>query len=495
MATRNHPAIQFQGALRRNSKKQSSPWFVIWGFNSFYSVVILTCFLLLASLFDDVDAPAYHHNTMVEMHSSSYNSKNYNGLTITQGNKFGSQSQRHDNYGASINNRFQLTAAHNTSVIHPKIAYAVTLTSCGNAFNQTTADPNAVTFQIAEGAAVLAHSIRRASLGGTLRGRYDYELVALYHPDAQACVGVLEELGFRLIPRNVFVKVEEIEGEFLRQTIETSGCCGEKELIKMEAYTLLEYPLVLILDLDCLIFQPLDFLFDYMLHNIPLLSDDLQWPQKTLPQKPSLLYTLDYAMVSPSRKIKPMQGGFLLIRPNLNVYEEMRSILKKGDYRRSGGWAGKTGKYWGGHTIQGLLPYYYLLLHGGGENATAVELNRCIYNNMAPNPKTVDGLCFVKDQEPCRDCRQQPIATVRSTHFTVCQKPWHCQRSQDRPQCRNFHHEWFRIRSEMEQSWGRSGLGSSGKWSDSKHFFGYCTRRGSRGYEPIQRPYGSLPSA
>ena len=449
-----------------NRKNQVHAWHIRWIWQIFHYTVYLTSFLLLASLWDEADAPD-HHGDMEDIVLNSPR-----GTT------------------ASTSSRSNRSSSNDP----PKIAYAVSLTGCGGAFNQTTADPNARSFQIAEGAAVLAHSIHRASsrdASSGLGGRYDYELVAIYHPDAEPCVGILRELGYRLIRRDVFVEVEEIQGDFLRETIRSSGCCGEKELIKMEAYALLEYPLVLIVDLDCLIFKPLDTLFDYMLHNIAPPPVHLQRPNNALPSNVSLLYTLDYAVVSPARKIKPIQGGFLLIRPDMEVYEELRSIMKEGDYRKKGGWAGKTGKYWGGHTVQGLLPYYYLVVQS---RHPAVEVNRCIYNNMVPKARTGEGVCF-SQEEPCQDCQQQPLDTILSTHFTNCEKPWHCQRQIGGAKlCRAFHHAWFKLRAEMEKSWGRAGHGSAPKWADYDHFFGYCQSRGSKGYKAIEKPYG-LPTA
>lgn len=48
-------------------------------------------------------------------------------------------------------------------------------------------------------------------------------------------------------------------------------------------------------------------------------------------------------------------------------------------------------------TIQGLLPWYYEYLHPN----QAVELNRCVYNNMADNPTTDEAIQDVA-QGRCR---------------------------------------------------------------------------------------------
>ena len=48
-----------------------------------------------------------------------------------------------------------------------------------------------------------------------------------------------------------------------------------------------------------------------------------------------------------------MQGGFLIVRPDLVVFENMKMIVKKGDFRPGSGWGGTgAGSFWGGQTIQ-----------------------------------------------------------------------------------------------------------------------------------------------
>ena len=58
-------------------------------------------------------------------------------------------------------------------------------------------------------------------------------------------------------------------------------------------------------------------------------------------------------MASPTHKHAPVQGGFLVVRPDLDVYKEYVSIIKKGDFRQGGGWGGQVGSFYGGMTIQG----------------------------------------------------------------------------------------------------------------------------------------------
>ncbi|KAL7574217.1 hypothetical protein ACA910_012474 [Epithemia clementina (nom. ined.)] len=365
------------------------------------------------------------------------------------------------------------------------VAFAVSVTGCG-------ADP------ITEGAAVLKHSIHLASVHGTAGGTYDYKMFAIYHPSAESCTLPLADLGYTLLKRDVFVKVVDIKGDYLRQKISDNGCCGDKELIKLEAYTLTDFPVVVHLDLDVLVLKPMDEIFDWMI-NPPEekpSSEVIMWPDLPWPSTVNAFFTMDYNMVNPHSKYKPVQGGFLVLRPSMDVYEKFRSIVKEGDFRQSGGWGGKVGPFYGSMTFQGLIPYYYNYLHPG----QSVELSRCIYNQMCDNPRTgrtindiVQGDCRIGTEE-CEDCRSRPIEDVVTTHFTLCQKPWLClDHSEDKIQarlCRKLTAAWYRIRSDLEASWGRSATGP-GKFHNEV-FYGFCRTSGKPGYVPIEQPYSKL---
>lgn len=242
-----------------------------------------------------------------------------------------------------------------------QIAFVVTITSCSG--------HKGIPFEIVEGAAVLRYSIAQNLL------RYDFEMYAFYHPDAVDCASTLQELGYTVQARDTPVAVEDIQSDIVRERIVKNGCCGEKELIKLEAFTLSEHQVVVLMDLDVLVMKPMDHLFDFILDSSKVPSrDDLLWREnQTIPETINLLYTTDYAMVSPGRPVKPTQGGFVILRPNRTIYDEYVQIVTKGDFRDKdgAGWGGKTGKFWGAMTFQGLIPYYFQILHPGH----AVELN------------------------------------------------------------------------------------------------------------------------
>ena len=46
-------------------------------------------------------------------------------------------------------------------------------------------------------------------------------------------------------------------------------------------------------------------------------------------------------MARPGAKHSPMQGGFLVVRPDLDVYKEFVGIVKKGDFQQGSGWGGQ----------------------------------------------------------------------------------------------------------------------------------------------------------
>ena len=164
------------------------------------------------------------------------------------------------------------------------IGWAVTITGCGK-------DP------ITEGAAILKHAINLQSVHGKLGGRYDYKMYAIYHPDGYECASTLVDLGYTLVERQTPVAVKDIQGDFLRQNIEKNGCCGEKELVKLEAYTLIDHPIVVHLDLDVLVLKPMDALFDWMLSSNPNSHDTsnvpIMWPELPKPSQVNAFFTRD----------------------------------------------------------------------------------------------------------------------------------------------------------------------------------------------------------
>ena len=273
--------------------------------------------------------------------------------------------------------------------------------------------------------------------------------------------------------------------DILRRKIHDDGCCGYSETLKLHVYGLVEHPIAVHLDLDSVVLRPMDDLFDAML----AVSDGRDLPMAKGPKTKTVNYTrpIDAAFTRDYNSLqKPKsgievgyQGGFLAVRPSLEVLERFRTILQHGEYvlkpPPNRGWGGKYGAVYGGFTIQGLLPYYYEMIAPNEHNE--IELNRCIYNQMADNPHVttekfpratpLDAKAMgYRDTKICRDGRDDcsdtdcqrfdPKDTV-TAHFTFCKKPWDC--SEGLPgtvavsTCRGLLFEWYAIRRELEDWW------------------------------------------
>jgi hypothetical protein len=337
-------------------------------------------------------------------------------------------------------------------------------------------------------------------------------MYAIVHKSAKSCQPILEKIGYTVKLVDVPVPVEDIQGDFLRENVPQNGCCGEMEFIKLWAYTLLDHPFVVHLDLDTMVLKPMDELFDAALSGDTSQLDSVMWPKERTANANTKVdtndntndnasgslnafFTRDYNMSSGAKKKKPIgvQGGFLVLRPSQQVFEEFQDIIRKGDFQRGKGWGGLGfGPFYGSMTFQGIIPYFYDALHPG----TAVELDRCVYNQMADNPRmkktvndVVSGDCR-DGRDDCEDCRERDIGDVATAHFTLCQKPWHClPHGQDMLQhrmCKKLFKEWYRIRADLEQPNVADNVVIGEGTFQPEHFRGFCKFSGQRGYIPIQ---------
>ena len=268
--------------------------------------------------------------------------------------------------------------AHNKKKKEAKatIGYAITVSGCPKN-NGSRGDFGA---GILDGAAVLKHSIHLNSIrnnndnNNDLRNsdnndqyrssslsKYDYQMYALVHPDAESCArSQLQPLGYQILIRDVPVPLTEIQGEYLRSKVPNNGCCGDKEFVKLHAYTLMEHPVVVHLDLDTLVLKPMDGLYDAMIDGVVNKSNnnnhdgsnsntkgnknggiDVAFNDPIDNTQPiNAFFTRDYNMAHKGMKHAGVQGGFLVLRPSLEVYREFQEIIRKGDFRQNGGWGG-----------------------------------------------------------------------------------------------------------------------------------------------------------
>jgi hypothetical protein len=338
----------------------------------------------------------------------------------------------------------------------------------------------------------------------------------------------------------------------LRMLMHNDGCCGYAELLKLHIYGLVEHELAVHLDLDSLLLRPMDDLFDVMLGKgdvesrkkkmMAMMANNLPRTKDVDITKPiDAAFTRDYNSVVKPRIDAPVgyQGGFLVVKPSLQVLERYRSILQRGEFVLGSprkGWGGKHGGFYGDLTFQGILPYYYedVAPQWDGKGHNEIELNRCIYNQMADNPRKstckfpratpLDPKAMgFRDTNVCRDGRDDcsdincqlthPKESI-TTHFTFSGKPWDCSEGNAgtvaHDTCIGLLGEWFLIRRELENWWWLRPTPSADKASQPYYwrvdtiakvlesrqgalnngtpYLGYCDKYGSGGYRRLVEP-------
>lgn len=314
-----------------------------------------------------------------------------------------------------------------------------------------------------DGALVLGYAAKKYhSAKHGYPSKYTVDLVAFVTKKAVAVRPVLQQFGWQILEKELPVALDEIENQDYAQKMRDSGCCGADEFLKLWAYTLTDYDRVLHLDMDSIIFRNLDDLFDI---------------------DKEFLFTGDYNMKGGS-PVPPAQGGFLVIRPSMDTFHEFQAIIRKGDHG-SRGWGGsRIGNFWGGQTIQGIMPYFYHVIHPD----RGQEMNRCQYNNMVDNPYFPNTKRCINGALTCEDCRASDPDQVYSAHFTICQKPWTCTEHlnpRNKVVCEAFHLKWFALRDEFEKLLGidvDSYRASKTRFVGSK---GMCRGYGDEKYLPI----------
>ncbi|KAL7451510.1 hypothetical protein ACHAWC_003339, partial [Mediolabrus comicus] len=387
----------------------------------------------------------------------------------------------------------------------PTIAYLVTITGCG----EKRTGPELAANLITQGAAVLKHSIHLAHNSS----KYDYQMYAIIHPTAKSCaITPMKKLGYKVLLRNTPFDKSDISTKFLRENIDGASCCGAKEFLKLYAYTLDSgrHPLAVVLDLDSLVLRSMDDLFDVMIYGgkkelvdrLPIHINNVgntsslgqQQQRETLYNRQiDALYTKDYNMINPGgEKYAGIQGGFLVLRPSEEVFQEYIDLVLEGNYIEGQGWGGKYGYFYGGAQVQGICSYYFGEVHP----EMGVQLNRCRVNAMVDNPrfgmneKKSAGKCR-DGREDCEDCRKTELRDIYSAHFTLCGKPWDC-RMHSTPLCSQLHGEWFRIRKSFEESRIGSDNGELSLLPELEGSFrpevyrGYCRKGSGQGYLPIK---------
>eukprot|EP00475_Leptophrys_vorax_P006581 TRINITY_DN14095_c0_g2_i2.p1 TRINITY_DN14095_c0_g2~~TRINITY_DN14095_c0_g2_i2.p1 ORF type:complete len:324 (+),score=66.61 TRINITY_DN14095_c0_g2_i2:1889-2860(+) len=281
-----------------------------------------------------------------------------------------------------------------------KIAVAVTIT-------------NDTDVKYADLTAAVAESIHR----WRLTSKYDIDQIAFVRKGVVSrSIPYLKTFGFRVVEKELPITVDQIssKNKHYKEHVDKSGCCGLSELMKLYAYQLTDYHRVLHIDMDVLIVKNIDEIIG-------------------LPDRYELIHT------NSTFKEELVSGGVLLIKPNPQTFLDLLEIIKGGDYRYDGsGWEGsKIGYSWGGETVQGVLPFYYLkkLPQERGIHNASLMLDRCRYNHQGSNA--------------CNKTLEKDISII---HMTVCQKPFRCLSMGHDPLCK-FHQNlwWNRTHSGLDR--------------------------------------------
>eukprot|EP00977_Amphora_coffeiformis_P002022 scaffold381_cov178-Amphora_coffeaeformis.AAC.11 len=305
------------------------------------------------------------------------------------------------------------------------IAYLTSMTACPTNQRQHFFDA----------AAVLKHSIHLNSIRNPDSSSvYDYAMYVILHTEASHCAEAFRQIGYTVLLRDTPFELAEIQNEkyVQRLTNPNAGCCAEKEFLKLYSYTMHDYKVVVHLDMDFIVLKPMDTLFDSFFEPDEATKEipHAMWPhERQWTGRIETMFTRDYPMGQPGRETVEvgMQGGFWILRPNQTAFDEMIALIRQGNFE--GGWYDDRGPkkvkypgFYGAAMIQGLVAFFYGHYHPG----QAVELDRCVHNQMADDPtrggKKSDK-CFVSVDGVCRDCRKENVSDIYSAHFTFCFKP------------------------------------------------------------------------
>jgi len=272
-------------------------------------------------------------------------------------------------------------------VNRPKVAITVLIT--GNSKRTPTA-----LLPSMDGMGVLKYSIKRV-----MSGKYDIDFIAMVHETEEKWLPIIEIMGWTVKKMALPFQPSEVRNPQIAKEIVDDGAIGIAETIKLEVLRWREYQAVVSVDVDVFFHRNFDELFE--------IKKSLGWTEG-------------------GWATERMNGGFLVFHPSDDGekhYTAMIETMKEGDFRSGTGWRGSgIGWTYGGRTVQGVLPYYYLKI----ANNSHQQIERCRYNNMVQLER----------------CKKWPLEDVTSNHFTGdCTKPWWCGVGAH-PTCKEFHRRW-----------------------------------------------------
>jgi len=280
----------------------------------------------------------------------------------------------------SINARSTNTSV-NANRMRKKIAFMTMISS----------DPGPGKLARLDGAGVLAESIR------THMGYLSPDLIAIVSSNVSTSRPILKKFGWQILQRPL-PDLNLVRSVSFRREVRHGGYCGYAEMLKLEAYRMIDYDRVVVMDTDMLVHDSFEELFN---------------------RNETTIYTAPFGDKAESAEL--LQGAFLVIRPNVQRYDEIMDVWYGGNFSGQGWNLSGIGYYYGGSTVQGILPFFWKKVHP----EEAVEVDQCVYNNNA------------KDDHLCP-------GSAKVSHFTICQKPWYCL-VDHRRLCSEFTRQWWKV--------------------------------------------------
>jgi hypothetical protein len=307
---------------------------------------------------------------------------------------------------------------------------------------------------------VLAYGIKKAAN----KSKHEVRLVALspkrLDTDKES---VLKSYGFEdVLRRPVPVPASVMPHGEARQHMERRQGSDsrfqflmEEETIKYWGVAMTDYDRVLVLDADFMILDPMDELMEADADFIGI---------------------YDHGLDTPDSHVPPAQGGFLLFRPSLADFEEIKGLTREADWKADGtGWKGsRIGYCYGGVGPDGLLAYYY------NKDALRNLPKKVLLSEGLSNPPERDSRMHAVER-PVYDLvinerlmrelenasKEETIAGVKSVHFTGnCIKPWTCSEAKDWL-CEGMFKKWWALRAEAEKA---AGLPPTPMACDKEHY-------------------------
>jgi len=295
--------------------------------------------------------------------------------------------------------------------------------------------------------AIMAHGLQKAKA----KSKHDTTALVLaperLPDDAKK---MLLSFGFDdVVRRPVPVPLSEIQSQLARSEMGHTQGTGkgltfalEEETVKYWGLSLTQFDRVLVLDADTIVLDPMDELME--------LQDDF-------------VGTFDHGLDCCGSRMPPVQGGFLLFRPNATDFENVKDLTREGAWSGDGWKHSRIGYWYGGIGPDGLLQYYFnkdALDNLPPRQSEHRELEEGIAKPSLPGSrmKFVDRDVYdvlIADRL-ADDLKDRDLATVASgvkaAHFTGnCMKPWSCIHIEraGTPLCDALHSRWGEMWAEV----------------------------------------------